>query len=210
METNNEAVQVAGAKNFFGYPETAGTDQDCGPQNREDLRGDRELGYLAPPLHGVWATAPYLHNGSVPNVWEILKPAERKSIWLRLSTPPRPDQAGDVVMGYDTSLTAYDAEKVGWYYQELACEAGVGVTPYIDCTPGSDNDPLAQLLLSTLYSNFIGVWNILYPPILTEEQMEERKIYNTHMHGQGNEGHEFTAVLTDDERLAILEYLKTL
>lgn len=210
METNNEAVQVAGAKNFFGYPETAGTDQDCGPQNRADLRGDRELGYLAPPLHGVWATAPYLHNGSVPNVWEILKPSERKNIWLRLSTPPRPDQAGDVVMGYDTSLTAYDAEKVGWYYQEIPCEAGVGVTPYINCTPGSDNDPLAQLLLSTLYSNFIGVWNILYPPILTEKQMEARKIYNTHMHGQGNEGHEFTAVLTDDERLAIIEYLKTL
>ena len=42
VETNNEAVQVAGATNFFGYPPTAGTDQDCGPQNREDLRGDRE------------------------------------------------------------------------------------------------------------------------------------------------------------------------
>lgn len=214
METNNEAVQVAGAKNFFGYPETSGTEQDCGPQNREDLRGDRELGYLAPPLHGVWATAPYLHNGSVPNVWEILKPAERKNIWLRLSTPPRPDQAGDVVMGYDTSLSAYDTERVGWYYQEIACESkGLGqpdVSPYIDCVPGSDNDPLLQLLLGTLYSNFIGVWNILYPPILTQEQMEERKIYNTHMHGQGNEGHEFTSVLTDKERLAILEYLKTL
>jgi len=25
-------------------------------------------------LHGVWATAPYLHNGSVPTLWELLKP----------------------------------------------------------------------------------------------------------------------------------------
>ena len=64
----------AGANNFFGYPPTAGTAQDCGPQNRAELRGNRELGYLAPPLYGVWATAPYLHNGSVPNVWEVLKP----------------------------------------------------------------------------------------------------------------------------------------
>jgi len=25
-------------------------------------------------LHGIWATAPYLHNGSVPTLWELLKP----------------------------------------------------------------------------------------------------------------------------------------
>jgi hypothetical protein len=29
--------------------------------------------YKARPLNGVWATAPYLHNGSVPNLWELLK-----------------------------------------------------------------------------------------------------------------------------------------
>ena len=32
-------------------------------------------GYKARPLNGVWATAPYLHNGSVPNLSELLKPA---------------------------------------------------------------------------------------------------------------------------------------
>jgi hypothetical protein len=31
--------------------------------------------YKARPLNGVWATAPYLHNGSVPNLTELLKPA---------------------------------------------------------------------------------------------------------------------------------------
>jgi hypothetical protein len=30
--------------------------------------------YKARPLNGIWATAPYLHNGSVPNLWELLKP----------------------------------------------------------------------------------------------------------------------------------------
>ena len=33
--------------------------------------------YLARPLTGVWATAPYLHNGSVPTLWHLLHPAER-------------------------------------------------------------------------------------------------------------------------------------
>lgn len=37
-------------------------------------------GYKARPLNGVWATAPYLHNGSVPTLVELLKPAaERKA-----------------------------------------------------------------------------------------------------------------------------------
>jgi len=40
-------------------------------------------GYLAPPLDGVWATAPYLHNGSVPTLWHLLTPDSRPSVWLR-------------------------------------------------------------------------------------------------------------------------------
>lgn len=36
------------------------------------------LVYKARPLNGIWATAPYLHNGSVPNLWELLQlPEER-------------------------------------------------------------------------------------------------------------------------------------
>lgn len=34
--------------------------------------------YKARPLNGIWATAPYLHNGSVPNLWELLKPANER------------------------------------------------------------------------------------------------------------------------------------
>ena len=37
-----------------------------------------KLEYKARPLNGVWATAPFLHNGSVPTVWELLQnPATR-------------------------------------------------------------------------------------------------------------------------------------
>ena len=37
------------------------------------------LRYKARPLDGIWATAPYLHNGSVPNLYELLLPAEERS-----------------------------------------------------------------------------------------------------------------------------------
>lgn len=42
------------------------------------------LGYKARPLTGIWATAPYLHNGSVPNLYELLLPPERRmqSFWV--------------------------------------------------------------------------------------------------------------------------------
>jgi hypothetical protein len=34
--------------------------------------------YLARPLAGVWATAPYLHNGSVPTIYDLLLPARQR------------------------------------------------------------------------------------------------------------------------------------
>ena len=35
--------------------------------------------YKARPLQGAWATAPYLHNGSVPNLYELLSPVRERS-----------------------------------------------------------------------------------------------------------------------------------
>ncbi|MBL0163586.1 MAG: cytochrome c [Xanthomonadales bacterium] len=36
-------------------------------------------GYKPRPLEGVWATPPFLHNGSVPNLHEMLMPPEQRS-----------------------------------------------------------------------------------------------------------------------------------
>ena len=33
-------------------------------------------GYVAPDLSGVWATAPYLHNGSIPTLWHLMNADE--------------------------------------------------------------------------------------------------------------------------------------
>ncbi len=40
-------------------------------------------GYVAPPLDGIWASAPYLHNGSVPTLWHMLRPKQRPVVWRR-------------------------------------------------------------------------------------------------------------------------------
>jgi endo-cleaving rubber dioxygenase len=213
VDTNNEAVNQYGSTSFLGYSETVGTEQDCGPQQRAEIRGEREFGYLAPPLYGVWASAPYLHNGSIPDLWSLLKPDERPALWRRVSTPARADQQGQVVMGFDTHMQrAYDPERGGWRYETLAC--GTGTLPFIDCDPlGGDGDPLVQQLLAVLYGNVLVAWNVGNLPVLTQwtpQQIENRKIYNTHLFSQGNEGHDFTAVLTDAERRALIEYMKTL
>jgi len=48
----------------------------------DELRAD--LAYKVRPLNGVWATPPYLHNGSVPNVYALLSPVEERppTFWL--------------------------------------------------------------------------------------------------------------------------------
>jgi hypothetical protein len=40
-------------------------------------------GYVAPPLDGIWASAPYFHNGSVPTLWHVLDSVERPAVWKR-------------------------------------------------------------------------------------------------------------------------------
>lgn len=44
---------------------------DCDPENEL-------MAYKGRPLDGIWATAPYLHNGSVANLYEILLPPEER------------------------------------------------------------------------------------------------------------------------------------
>ncbi len=63
-------------------------------------------GYIAPPLDGVWATAPYLHNGSVPNLEAMLNSKIRPAYWQRSFSRP-----------------SYNYEIPGWNY-ETKNEAG--------------------------------------------------------------------------------------
>jgi mono/diheme cytochrome c family protein len=42
-----------------------------------DIEGAQD-GYVARPLVGTWLLGPYLHNGSVPTVWDLLSPPGRR------------------------------------------------------------------------------------------------------------------------------------
>jgi len=100
-------------------------------------------GYANMPLDGLWLRAPYLHNGSVPTLRDLLKPpAERPKIFYR---------------GYDV----YDYDNVGFV------------------TSGPDAER-------------VGVR------------------HDTAVEGNSNSGHTYGSNLSQAEKDALLEYLKTL
>lgn len=106
-------------------------------------------GYVAPPLDGLWATAPYLHNGSVPTLWHLLHPEERPLVWRRTRRP-------------------YDRDAVG-----LSVDTADEVPRPLD-------------------------------------PAERRQWFDGTAAGRSPAGHDFPKVLDEDERRALLEYLKTL
>lgn len=107
-------------------------------------------GYMGQRLDGVWATAPYLHNGSVPTLYHLFNVDERPVVWKR-------DDYG------------YDPEHVGLVIEEFDA----------------------------------------VPEVATSR--ERRMYYNTKNPGNSNQGHTFPDDdLTDEEKIAVIEYLKTL
>ncbi len=108
------------------------------------LRIIAEGGYIAPPLDGIWATAPYFHNGSVPTLKGVLNSMARPKYWSRTFD--------------DTDI---DTVNMGWNYT-------------------------------------------------VENSKVDKNTYDTTLKGYGNKGHIFGDELTDAERLAIIEFLKTL
>lgn len=46
------------------------------------INAARTGGYVAPILAGAWMTAPYLHNGSVPTLWHLMRPEARPAKFM--------------------------------------------------------------------------------------------------------------------------------
>jgi mono/diheme cytochrome c family protein len=59
----------------------------------ETSRVEETGGYIAPPLDGIWATAPYLHNGSIPTIEGLLDVNKRPAFWTRTFSSTDYDQA---------------------------------------------------------------------------------------------------------------------
>ncbi len=119
-----------------------------------DIR-DKADGYMAPPLTGVWASAPYFHNGSVPTLHGVLFPDQRPKIWK-------------------ANHSRYDEAKGGLLVEEYTREQMASANR-------SENDSI-----------------------------EKRRYYDTSLNGKSNAGHTFPARLSIEERMDLLEFLKTL
>ena len=97
-------------------------------------------GYLNMPLDGVWLRAPYLHNGSVPTLRDLLKPPEE-----------RPTSFVRGYDGYDYSAVGFissgpRAERAGWRYDTRARGNGnQGHTYGTDLSP-ADKEALLEYL----------------------------------------------------------------
>ena len=79
----------------------------------------KTAGYTAVPLDGIWLTAPYLHNGSVPSLADLLEPVDAR---------PKMFWRGDDL---------FDAERVG--FVSTGEEAQRVGTPLDVTKPGNSN-----------------------------------------------------------------------
>ncbi len=117
------SVDAEGFLNDFSYVK-----EIRGPEVfRDSFRGETEanarfdLGYLNTPmltgyvarhLSGVWATAPYLHNGSVANIMELLTPPENRMTQFYAASQPITDvETGEILL----PGRAYDGVKLGYF-----------------------------------------------------------------------------------------------
>jgi mono/diheme cytochrome c family protein len=102
---------------------------------------DMTQGYIAPPLDGIWATAPYLHNGSVPTLEDLLNSPQRPKYWERSGNSrdfdhqkmgwkyTRKDKPNGKWI-FDTTLPGYD--NAGHYFgDKLSAEERAAVVEYL-------------------------------------------------------------------------------
>lgn len=82
---------------------------------------DPQMGYVAPPLDGIWASAPYFHNGSVPTIEAVLDSSLRPTYWTRTF-----------------ESTDYNQTAVGWNFTSVQPDPGMN-TIYDTTQPGYGN-----------------------------------------------------------------------
>ena len=69
-------------------------------------------GYVANNLHGLWTTAPYLHNGSVPTLPDLLKAAkDRPATFVRGGYTVDTTKQGMSNVGHEFGSTLSDSDK---------------------------------------------------------------------------------------------------
>jgi mono/diheme cytochrome c family protein len=153
LGTDPTLAQAVNQPHLMEFLNKSWLGKEIGPDGKPFQFVENE-GYQPPPLDGIWATANYFHNASVPTVYHVLNSKARPKIFTRT---------------YRTGVEDFDTVKLGWKITELDKPADASM-----------------------------------PAI------ERRKIYDTTLPGRSNAGHTFGDKLTEPERMAVIEYLKTL
>lgn len=107
---------------------------------RPGLVENEPSGYIAAFLDGIWLRAPYLHNGSVPSLRDMLKPArERPKVFYRGYDVYDPENVGFVTQGPQ-------AERVGTKYDVSARSNGNQGHEFGTNLSARDKDALIEYL----------------------------------------------------------------
>ncbi len=115
------AFESLRGKEFFRDTLYGFTEEDQKSAGNDYGKIKPNSGYIAKSLSGVWATAPYLHNGSVPSIAELLKPANQRpktfNVQSRLLDPKTLgyvdyDRQNNICSSSQDS-TCFDTSKIG-------------------------------------------------------------------------------------------------
>jgi processive rubber oxygenase RoxA-like protein len=107
---------------------------------RRGLVENEPSGYIAAFLDGIWLRAPYLHNGSVPSMRDLLKPgAERPKIFYRGYDVYDPVNVGFISQGEE-------AERVGTRYDVSERASGNQGHEYGTNLSAKEKDALIEYL----------------------------------------------------------------
>lgn len=160
--------------------------RDMGIPRKEMVKN---FGYVSPPLDGIWLRAPYLHNGSVPDMRALLEPVAGRPRWF--------------VRGYDV----YDPEALGFESNPCALGFKAAAVPDKAAAPGADKGTTG----GTSPPCDLG----FAPDRPVPKEGDEGPpvgvfLYDAQERGNGNGGHLYGIELTPAEKKALLEYLKTL
>lgn len=100
----------------------------------------KDVGYASQPLDGIWLRAPYLHNGSIPNMEEMLAPPGRRSsvFWRGC------DIFDDAKLGFSSFQEHEGCE--GWRFDTSERGNGNGGHTYGTQLPPDDKKALIEFL----------------------------------------------------------------
>jgi len=107
---------------------------------RKGLVENEPSGYIAAFLDGIWLRAPYLHNGSVPTLRDLLKPvAQRPEVFYRGYDVYDSKDVGFITAGAE-------AERVGTKYNVHERASGNQGHEYGTQLPAAEKDALIEYL----------------------------------------------------------------